>query len=43
MEQKSKRDKRKLEKLTRKVKPYEEQPEYIKSLGMSLHPYQLEG
>ena len=43
IDQKSKRDKKKLEKLTKKVKPYEGQPEYIKNLNLSLHEYQLEG
>ena len=42
-DQKSKRDKKKLEKLTRKVKPYEDQPEWTKKLNLSLHEYQLEG
>ena len=43
MDQKSKRDKKKLEKLNKKVKPYEGQPEWIKELNLSLHNYQLEG
>ena len=43
MDQKSKRDKKKLEKLNKKVKPYEGQPEWIKALNLSLHNYQLEG
>ena len=29
--------------MTRKVKPFEDQPEWIKSLNLSLHNYQLEG
>ena len=43
IDQKSKRDKKKLEKLTKKVKPYDGQPEWIKALNLSLHDYQLEG
>ena len=43
VQQKKQRDKKKLEKLTKTVKPYEGQPEYIKALNLSLHEYQLEG
>ena len=29
--------------MTKKVKPYEDQPEWIKALNLSLHDYQMEG
>ena len=41
-EKKNKRGKNK-DKTTKKVKPYEGQPQYIKDINLSLHDYQLEG
>lgn len=41
-EKKNKRGKNK-DKTTKKVKPYEGQPQYIKDLDLALHEYQLEG